>query len=35
MSKEQNEFLGISDNGKDLCISCDIETKYKHTHERF
>ena len=30
MSKEQNEFLGISDNGKDLCISCDIETKYKH-----
>jgi|TARA_B110000914_G_scaffold226249_1_gene250037 hypothetical protein len=28
MSKDQNEFLGISENGKDTCISCEVETKY-------
>ena len=30
MSKEENELLGISPNRKDLCISCDCETKYSH-----
>lgn len=30
MSKEENELLGISPNGKDLCISCDSESKYSH-----
>ena len=30
MSKDRNEFLGISKNGKDNCISCEVETPYSH-----
>jgi len=26
----ENNRLFVSENGKDLCISCECETKYKH-----
>ena len=29
MSEDLNK-LYVSENGKDLCISCECETKYKH-----
>ena len=31
--KKQNKLLGVSDNGKDLCISCGEESDYSYdTH---
>ena len=30
---EQNKLLGVSENGKDLCISCGKESDYSYdTH---
>ncbi len=33
MEAEQNKLLGVSENGKDLCISCGKESDYSYdTH---
>tara|TARA_R110002020_G_scaffold147195_10_gene322447 strand:+ start:607 stop:786 length:180 start_codon:yes stop_codon:yes gene_type:complete len=33
MEEEQNKLLGVSENGKDLCISCGEESDYSYyTH---